>query len=207
MITRSAIAKRLLEPADQGVELGRGDRIEAGRRLVEEEDARIERHRSCDCRALLHPARDLARQVPRELVEADKFELHPGDEIHGCRRQIRVFLERQPDVFEQRHRAEQCARLIHDAEAAHDFAPLVLARRREIAAVDQHAARERRIEADHVLQQRALAGAGPAEDHEHFAFVHFEVEIAQDDRLVVAGGEVLDPNDGFGAVHQISSTK
>ena len=77
---------------------------------------RVERHRARDRRALLHAARDLVRQVPGECVEPDQLELHPRDEIDRVGRQVREFLERQPDVLEQRHRAEQRARLVHHAE-------------------------------------------------------------------------------------------
>ena len=36
---------------------------------------------------------------------------------------------------------------------------------------------------------------------------HLEIEVVQDHRLVVAGGEVLDTDDGFWLVHQISRMK
>jgi hypothetical protein len=113
-------AEVLGEPAHRGVERRRRDRVEAGVRFVEEQDRRVERHRARDARALLHAARDLARQVAGEPVEADQRELHARDQRHRVVGQAGVDLDRQPHVLEQRHRAEQRARLVHDAEAAPD---------------------------------------------------------------------------------------
>ena len=49
----------------QLVDLAGGDRIEAGARLVDEQDVRVERHRPRQAGALLHAA----REVRRHLVE------------------------------------------------------------------------------------------------------------------------------------------
>ena len=48
-------AKIRAQLEDQIVEQARANRIESGRRLVEEQDVRIERHRTRQPRALLHP--------------------------------------------------------------------------------------------------------------------------------------------------------
>src|SRR5690606_28486829 len=47
-----------LQLEDQVVETARTDRVEAGRRLVEEQHIRIERDRARECRALAHAATD-----------------------------------------------------------------------------------------------------------------------------------------------------
>src|SRR3954469_9715920 len=54
-------AKALAQRQDQLIERGRADRIEAGRRLVEEQDVGIERERARERRALDHAARKLRR--------------------------------------------------------------------------------------------------------------------------------------------------
>jgi hypothetical protein len=56
-------------------------------------------------------------------------------------------------------------------------------------------ARERRIEPDHVLHQRALAAARAAEDAEHLAAAHDEVDVVEDLRRLVARVDVLDADD------------
>ena len=83
-----------------------------------------------------------------------------------------------------------------------DVAARVAVGGREVAAVDQHAARERRIQADHVLQQRALAAARAAEDDEHLAARHAERHVLEDRAVVVAGREVVDDDDGLGGRHR-----
>ena len=56
----------------------------------------------------------------------------------------------------------------------------------------------RPVEADHVLEQRALAAAGAAEDHEHLAPVDLEGDVVDDDVVAVGRGEILHADDGFG---------
>ena len=129
------------ESPDQRVELGGRDRIEARRRLVEEQDHRIERHRARDRRALLHAARDLRRQVAGERTEADERQLHPRDQLDLVGREVRVLLERQPHVLGERHRAEQRARLVHDADLAQDRAPRVAFGGDDVVAVDRYTVR------------------------------------------------------------------
>src|SRR5205085_4652296 len=67
---RSAEARLQLE--DELVEETRADRIESRRRLVEEKDLRVERHRSCEPGAFLHSAADLGRIVVLESGKADE---------------------------------------------------------------------------------------------------------------------------------------
>jgi hypothetical protein len=95
------------------VERRRRDRIETGRRLVEEQDCRIERHGARDAGAF-SASRRARRYMPGEGLEADELELHQRDEIDGVVGKVGVHLE-QPDVLEQRHRSEERARLIHHA--------------------------------------------------------------------------------------------
>ena len=191
------------EPADRRVERRRGDRVEAGRRLVHEQDRRVERHRARDAGALLHAAGELGRQVAGERFETDELELHPRDEVDRVVRQIGVLLERQPDVLEQRHRPEQRARLVHDAEAAQDRGAFRLVGRDDVVAVDVDVARDRLDESDHVLHDRGLAAPGAAEDAEHLAAADLEVDVLLDRHVVVAGVEILDADDDVGGAHRV----
>ena len=67
----------------------------------------------------------------------------------------------------------------------------------------------RLVEADHVLQQRALAAARAAEDDEHLAAPHVEGHVLEQRDVAVADGEVAHADDRLGtSVHrQMSSTK
>src|SRR6266478_201390 len=83
---------------DELVEEARADRIEAGRRLVEEEHLRIERHGAREPRALLHAPADLRREVVLEAPEPHERELQGGDLADLRRRERGELLERKPDV-------------------------------------------------------------------------------------------------------------
>src|ERR1700735_1627845 len=113
---------------DQVVEQARADRIEAGRRLVEEKYFRIECDRARKSRPLLHPTADLTRIVTLKALEPDQRQLQRGDVANLRLRQIGKLAERQSDVFRQRHRAPQRAALTQHAEMPqHLLAPLRLA--------------------------------------------------------------------------------
>jgi hypothetical protein len=92
-------AQALRQSQDQLVELGRGDRVEPGRWLVEEQDHRVERHRARDRGALLHAPADLGRHVAAKGIEPDQLQFHPRDQIHRGTVQRRVFFQRQAYVF------------------------------------------------------------------------------------------------------------
>src|SRR5438552_3178108 len=196
------------QPPDQGIELRRSDRIQARRRLVQEQDSRIERHRPRDRRALLHPAADLGRHMAAERLETDQLELHARDQVH--RRQIkrRVFLERQADILEQRHRTEQRTTLVHHADLGQDCTARCALRADDILAVDQDLARHRLIEPDHVLQERALAAARGTENDEHLAAIDGEIHVLEQNVAVVAGDQTLDADDrrGIGGVAHWTAT-
>ncbi len=111
-------AEILAQVEDQPIEAGGGDRVEPGRRLVEQQQRRIERHRPRDAGAPRHAAGDLRRHQRGGIAQADQAELHPRHRLAAFRRQVGEHLQRQHDVLEQRHRAEQRARLEHHADPA-----------------------------------------------------------------------------------------
>ncbi len=78
-------------------------------------------------------------------------------------------------------------------------------RRRDVLPVEEDPARGRPVEADHVLQQRALAAPGTAQDHEHLAAAHVEREIALDDVVAVGDRDVLDGDDHRWRAHIFST--
>ncbi|MNZ89148.1 hypothetical protein D3C78_1080550 [compost metagenome] len=65
----------------------------------------------------------------------------------------------------------------------------------EVVAVQQHAPGQRRLQADQVAQQGALAAAAAAHHHEHLAATDAEVEVALDHLAAVAGAEVFHRED------------
>src|SRR5688572_612863 len=79
---------------NERVEIGRGDRVEAGGRLVEEENFRIERQSAGERRPLDHAAGELGRVfVAIRSLEADQLDLQPRkpmDEAFRDRKSTRL---------------------------------------------------------------------------------------------------------------------
>src|SRR5437763_13714629 len=64
----------VLELADQRAELARGERIHAGRRLVEEQHARVTHEPAREVQPLLHTARELLDALVSSLGQANTLE-------------------------------------------------------------------------------------------------------------------------------------
>ena len=122
-------AEVLAQIEDQPVQSGRRDRVEPGRGFVEQQQRRIERHRPRDAGAPRHAAGDLRRHQRGGVAQADQAELHPRHRFAALGRQVGEHLERQHDVLEQAHRAEQGAGLEHHAHRALHVAQRRLAMR------------------------------------------------------------------------------
>src|SRR5690348_12697155 len=75
---------------------------------------------------------------------------------------------------------QQMMELIHEAErAVADLALLHLAEGSNVAPFDEHLALRRRIQSTEQMQERALAGAGGADDRYALPFGHIEVHAEQ----------------------------
>src|SRR5712671_6531028 len=112
-------AEAVAQIEDEIVEPPRAHRVKPRRRLVEEEDVRVERHRARQAGALRHAAADLRRVVILEARETDERELERrkrGDLL--CANGVSVFLQRQGHVLRQSHRAPERAALVEDSEAS-----------------------------------------------------------------------------------------
>ena len=149
-----------LNLADRTPELLADLRVERTERLVEQQHARLVRQGACERDALLLTARELARQP---LVVA--LERHEPEQLgapaaalaapHAARAQ------RELDVVGHGHVAEQRVVLEDEADLALPRADV-----RDVAAMQHDAAVIDRCQARDGAQQRALAAAGRAEQHE-----------------------------------------
>ncbi len=168
--------------------------IERARRLVENEDARIGDERARDRQPLLLAAREAAaaladdrvvalRQLEDEVVRAGELGRgeDPLDRHAGIGKR---------DVFP--HRAVEQHVLLQD-EADLTAQPGGVDHG-EIDAVDEHAAALRHEQPLNELGERALAGAGGADDADHLSGRHGEVHVVEDFWPVdaVAEGDVLE---------------
>ena len=137
------------ERDDELVELDRRDRVEAGGRLVEEQEIGLEHQGAGDAGALLHAARDFARQVLGERTEPDEVELGLAELPHGGAADRRPRRQREREILGERHGAEERARLKEHAEGRH-------------ALVDDAARRRRRCRSGRPWAARGRSGTAAA---------------------------------------------
>src|SRR4029434_5295665 len=94
-----------IQSQDQVVELDGADGVQASRRLVEEQQRRIEGERSRDAGAFLHPAGELGGKMILEALEAHEAELRTHHDVDRWRVEGAPLAQRQGDVLRARHRA------------------------------------------------------------------------------------------------------
>ena len=111
---------------------------------------------------------------------------------------VGVLAQREADVVEQVHRAEQRAVLEQDAELLAHLEQVVVGHVRDRLAVDEHVAVVGVEQADHVLDAHGLAGARRAEDHRDLALGDAHVQAAQD---LVAAERLVDVDELDGVRH------
>ena len=155
-----------IEGEDELVELDGAHRVEAGGRLVEEEERGLERHGARDGGALLHAARDLRGEEILGAIEAHELQLRAHDGADGFVRELGPLLELQADVLPDGERPEERTPLEHHAEGR----PARLQVRMS-QACDGDLAGHGRLQSDEVSQQRRFAAPAATEDREDFAVV------------------------------------
>jgi len=177
---------------DQVVEPSRGDRVQAGRGLVVEQERWLGRDRTGQAGALLHAAAQRRRIEVRELAQLDPFEHLARFGVALLRIEPGLAGERQADVLEHGHRRPECGALEQHAEARTQRAALVVVAGPEIDAVVGHRAAGRRQQAHHVLEQRALAAAAAAHDGEDAALLDLQRHLLLDQAIAEAHQESVD---------------
>ena len=96
-------AEAALQTAQQFIEGGGADRVEAGGRLVEKENFRIERQCARQSGAFAHAPRQLHRIFRRRFRrQADQTDLERADLLHHIDGQLGMLEQRHFDVL--RHR-------------------------------------------------------------------------------------------------------
>ena len=161
-----------LNLADRAPQLLADLRVERAERLVEQQHARLVRQRARERDALLLAARELARQPLVVALERDEPE-QLGAPAAPVRAPHAARAQRELDVVGHRHVAEQRVVLEHEADLA-----LAGADVRHVAPVQHDAAVVDRRQARDRAQQRALAAAGRAEQHEQLAVLDLRRDVA-----------------------------
>ena len=131
----------LLRLDEQLVDLAGRNRIEAGTRLVHEQDRRVERHGAGEPGPLLHPARQVARHLVEVLLETDVRELARRALANVGIGPVGVAPHRKRHVVADRHRVEQRRVLKEEAHVLPHVGQLAPVERRDVAFLDEHAAR------------------------------------------------------------------
>ncbi len=140
------------------LQVGAGEGIERGERLVEKENLRPWHQGARDGNALCLPAGELARPYPRFVGQADAVErarhAHPSF-------RSRILLQAEADIVGDAQPRKQARLLKDDAD--------LLVRRGNDGAVEHDPPLGRRVESRNRPQHRRLAAAGATDGDENFA--------------------------------------
>ena len=181
-VIETAVAPSSLDAFhDQLVDHVGHDRIEAGGRLVEEDDLRLARRwrgparRASACRRTAPTERARRFPAPRPTLR-ELGERH----LPGLGRRHAVALDQsEGDVLPDAQRVEQGAALEQHAELAHHVGALAIAEAGRLLAVDLDRAAVGPHQAEDAFQQHRLAGARAADHDDRFAGRDVEVDAAQ----------------------------
>src|SRR6185312_13664795 len=169
------------------------ERVDRGERLVQQQEARLQRERACDADTLRHAAGELARVCVLELVQADGVEELVGD---APRVAAALAARRQADrdVLAHRHPREEAGLLERHAE-------MVGGSHAHRLAVPGEATRGGAHQSRGEPEQRALAASRRPDDARHLARADAERDVVEDIGAPSVGEVVMaDAFDGEAAV-------
>ena len=177
-----------LNLADRAPQLFADLRVERAERLVEQQHLGLVRQRARDSDTLLLSTRELRRQAivhaferyqPQQFLAAlpPVFGAHAPD------------AQRELDVLADAHVAEQRVVLKHEADAA-----LPCGHVRDIVAVQGDAPVIDPGQPGDRAQQRALAAAAGAEQHEELALADFQRDVVDDRRALISFRDLVEGN-------------
>src|SRR5437667_651082 len=173
------------QPLDQPVDHVGVHGIEPRRRLVVQEILGLPRDRPRDPHALLHPARQLRRQLGRHL----RREVHePQAFLHPVRAKLLVVVARlvgdaEPDVLGHGHRVEQRAVLEYVADLGAQLGELLALELRHVQPVHDHVPPVGPQQPVDHLQRYALPHPGGAEQGDRLAVLPLERHAVEHDVL------------------------
>ena len=141
-------------------------RVEAGGRLVIQNNLRTGRERARQADALLHAAREIGRAHRLGPRQPDRLEALGDARAHLGLGPVVVLVEAIGDVLADRHRVEQRGALEQHRRLAPHLAQLALLELGDVDAADEDAPGVDPVQPDDQLEQHALADARRAE-HGH----------------------------------------
>ena len=157
----------------------RPDRVQAGVRLVEEQDLRLEHQRPGEAGPFAHPGRELVRHLLLGPGEADL-----GQPVHHDLPDLAlglpgVLAKREGDVVVEAHGAEQRAFLEQHPHLPSQLQQLVVLERRNVPAVHDDVPGVGPEQTDEVPEQDRLAGARGTDDDADLALRDVAVDPVQ----------------------------
>ena len=179
-------AEAALHVADGVAQFDADHRVERAERLVEHQHGRLVGERARHGDALLLAAGELRRLALAEPLEGDQLQqlLAPLASLGGAHA---AHAQRELDVVGHGHVAEQRVVLEHEADAA-----LPGRHVGDVPAAEQDAAMVDRAQAGERPQQRALAAAAGAEQHEELARRDVQRDVIDDRRAVIPLRDLLE---------------
>src|SRR5918996_478558 len=172
------LARLLLQTADLVLHVAADQWVERAERLVVEHDLGVDGERARDADALLHPTRELVRELVRRVLQADELEDLARPLQPLCLRDA-LYLEPEGDVVDHPTVGEQAEVLEdHRDVMAPELAKLGLARRDHVVPRDLDRSGRRLDQPDQRAYEGRLPGAGEAHDDEHLARPDLDRHVA-----------------------------
>src|SRR5258706_1961245 len=187
--------ERVVERTDEMADDVERDRVEAGERLVVDDELGVERDGARERAAPRHAARELPGHEALRAAQAHGVQLHHDEVAHDRLGKPRVLADRERDVLEHRQVAEKPAALEH-----HAHAPAQRVERRVVELVDDlvanaHGSCNGLERAADELQQVGLAGAARLENGDHLAAGNVEIDSLEDRAAGIRELEAADLDD------------
>ena len=185
-------AERFLQLDDQLVDSHGHDRIEAGGRLIAEQDVRVHGNGASQAGALFHAARELCRLKGFKPTQADEIELDARHDADGRVFELRVFLQWQGHVLADGHGIEQGCTLEKHAHLFQDRRHLLFRHPGNVLALDKYRTTRRAYQTDHVPEQGTFPTTGATEDGHDLALVNIQINPFQDMPVAIVRVEIAD---------------
>src|SRR5579862_9401744 len=194
-------SETLLEVPHKIVELRGGYRVQSRGWLVQEQELGVERKRPCEPGALFHSARKLGGIFRARIGrQADKRKLHCCEFIHHFPAQIRPTPHRHLDVLSDRLRTEERTLLKENAPMQLQAFQILAVAFGRLLAKDLDTPRTRTVKPDNRTEENGFARARTANDTQHLAAVHVEIEVVMDHGITKGVHEPANADDRLPAV-------
>ena len=174
----------LVQLLDLGAHVHAQLRVEVRQRLVEQEDTGLAHQRAAHGHALALAAGELRGAAVEQMVDLQRL----GDLLHGplpLRLRDLAHLHAEGDVLLHRHVRIERVGLEHHGDVALARVQVV-----DAPAADADLALGHGIQPGDHVEQRGLAAAGGADQHQKLARVHADVDALEDVQLAVAFADV-----------------